>query len=550
MLKTQINPANLQEHLESGANALQKGQAQYLTPVAWAQALAKALPNYRPCVTDLTCGSGTLLAGVAGASTDYLLGCDIEDISNLQSPIGNGKLAFVNADVTKFFALLHRVRWQCDLAVLNPPWDIHQYRDRVAMLADSDCHAVRTAFKAHDGRTGKDTIDSTVLTLLMAADRLTTYGEILLIGNQATLDRLILKPGAPHGALREHIWANVTIPGNICDPQRNGDELARQIQAGETVFQTGIIYFARDHYDGFNEEDTLLIHPQATLEQVAESVGAPGFRIARRGARLRPGCANLDSAKLWEAAREEWALQTAATKTINQWNIYLDANGTLRTNLSLFDTASGRVNKQEAERLFNLNGKHPMHLVMARESRRELDRAVNGTRWRVAPAVVEAVTKAIEEYNRQRAPLYPLNKIQRLGYVDENDTLLCVKDLGTVFKAGVSYELKAETVRTTRAGTKMNLEGSLDEVQYDGSELAIWLITPDGEQKLFMDARLMDSSVKLSIQKEGEPSPINFTLHQLVEHFQIPEVPDVATINPEGYQANIALLHEIEQLVA
>jgi hypothetical protein len=33
MLKTQINPANLQELLDSASNAAQKGQAQYLIHV-------------------------------------------------------------------------------------------------------------------------------------------------------------------------------------------------------------------------------------------------------------------------------------------------------------------------------------------------------------------------------------------------------------------------------------------------------------------------------------------------------------------------------------
>ena len=104
---------------------------------------------------------------------------------------------------------------------------------------------------------------------------------------------------------------------------------------------------------------------------MGESVAATGFRIARRGARLRPGCANLDSPQLWQAAKEEWeTLNPLNSSTSKQWNIYLDGDGTLRTYLSLFDDASGRVNKQEADRLFKLNGQHPMHLVMARDSRR------------------------------------------------------------------------------------------------------------------------------------------------------------------------------------
>ena len=95
----------------------------------------------------------------------------------------------------------------------------------------------------------------------------------------------------------------------------------------------------------------------------------------------------------------------------------------------------------------------------------------------------------------------------------------------------------------------MNLEGALDDVQYDGSELAIFIESMTGE-KLFMEGRHMDESVKLSIQDKGQPTPINFTLQQLADHFEIPEVPDVATINPDGYNLNLELLHEIEQLVA
>ena len=454
---------------------------------------------------------------------------------------------FVQADVTKFFPLLHRVRWQADCIVLNLPWDLHWYRDRLTALAEADCYAVRQAFPVHDGRTSRETIDATVAGLCMAYHFLTAGGEGYAIANQATLDRLILRPDAPHAALREHIWAHVIVPGNICQRDIGPDDPVCADATAE--FRTGIIFFARDHTVGFDDEDTRLIDASTTLAQVADLIGSPEFRLARRGTRIRPGNANLETPALWDAARDEWAILQGG-RVANQWNIYLDADGTLRTNLSRFDTASGRANKQEADRLFQLHGKHPMHLVMARESRLELNRAVSGTRWRVAPAVVDAVAKAVADYDEARAPLYPLNAIQRLGYVDEYEMLTCVKDLGTVFKAGLNYELKSETVRTTRAGTKMNLEGGLDDVQYNGAELAIYLLTREGTPMLFMDARLMDANVRLSIQDEGAPSPINFTLQQLANHFAIPEVPDVATLNPEGYQRNLALLHEIEQLVA
>ena len=43
---------------------------------------------------------------------------------------------------------------------------------------------------------------------------------------------------------------------------------------------------------------------------------------------------------------------------------------------------------------------------------------------------------------------------------------------------------------------------------------------------------------------------IDFTLQQLIEHFTIPDVPDVATLNPELHQRNLALPHEIEEIIA
>ncbi len=74
-----------------------------------------------------------------------------------------------------------------------------------------------------------------------------------------------------------------------------------------------------------------------------------------------------------------------------------------------------------------------------------------------------------------------------------------------------------------------------------------------------MEGRLRSESVRVSILKPDEKPgqqdednieicPIDFTLQELVGHFIIPEVPDVATVNPEGYRRNINLLKEIEEI--
>ena len=115
--------------------------------------------------------------------------------------------------------------------------------------------------------------------------------------------------------------------------------------------------------------------------------------------------------------------------------------------------------------------------------------------------------------------------------------------------------MRTETLSVKRTGRKMNLTGELDDVQWEGSELALYIKSigtdgkDDGQEHLFMEERLRKSDVRLSIQAENDPSPIEYNLQQLVEHFDIPEVPDVASKDPAGYQRNLDLLTLIEEIV-
>ena len=529
MQRTAINPENLQAHLESASNATAKGQAQYHTPAEWGQVLALPLPRFRPAIVDLTSGNGQLLAAVAGPSTTHQLGCDIEKFP-----------ATVQADVTKFYPVLREIKFKADLFALNPPWDLHWYRDALADLLDSDCAAVRHAFSAHDGRTAKDTIDSTIATMSMGLDLMSPCGEAFIVANEATLQRLLFAEGAPHQLLAAHVWAHLIIDGNICtkpDPK--------------SEFKTGVIYFARGHtascqftreikHDGFN---TILGTARRHCQTLAEA------RLEyRQGAVIKPVAYTKATPELWTGAATEFAARQNVTR--HHWNLWLDAGGLIRTNLSVFDHQSGRVDKGEAERLFALNGRRPMQLVVQRAHRKELERAAFGTTWRVQAELQAAVKAAVFEYESVRAPIVPLAKIQRLGYLDELDTIVCEKALRG-FTEGQSYVIRTLTLQTRRAGEKMNLEGGVDAVEWSGSQLAIYLKDNEGVERLFMEAKLRDKKVWLSVNEENETAmdKIDFTLQQLAAHFIIPEVPDVATLFPELYQHNLQLLDEIERLV-
>ena len=528
MQKSRINPAITQQLLESAPNAGVKGQAQYFTPREWAAVLALPLPKYRPMIVDFTAGNGDLLTGAAQHSR--LLACDID----------------------RFHPLLAEVGFTADLFVLNPPWALHWHRDRLTRLAGCPCRAVAEALAAHDGRTGRDTIDSTVATLCLALAYSSQYGEGLLIANEATLQRLIFAPGAPHRALLNHLWAHLVIDGNIC--QRSGDARVPEGAGDAPVasFKTGVLWFARSPQAGAPVHRTAASLAEAT----AVCTGLKRDRLKlRRGPEAASYGHTGDTREAWQAAAEEWERRTGRRPS-PQWNIMLDTQGHLVTDLSLFDQHSTtRIPKDETRRLFALNGKSPMSLVIQKAHRKELERAtLEGSIWRVAPAVKEAVRMAIKEYDAVRAPLRALNPIQRLGYLDEQDEIACCRDLLPHFVAGRRYPIRTLTISVLRQGTKMNLSGLLDEVEWTGSELCIYLKDGTGAERTFMEARLRGDDVHLCLDpqddREENTVKIDYTLQQLVEHFLIPEVPDVATVHPELYQRNLALLHQIEQLVA
>jgi len=566
---TAIAPANLQAVLDSAANAVHKGQAAWLTPPAWAEALALPLPAYRPAMVDLTCGNGQLLAGAAAPGTFHRLGCDIEALPDDPDQLMGASFParFIQADVTLLANYLHRANWMADCFVLNFPFDHHWYRDRLAFMGDSDCRAVEMAFSKHDGRTSEDTIDSTVAGLCLALDRCSPWGEGYIIANHNTVNRLIWNDDAPHAALAAHIWCRLTVNHNICD--------------GREGMQTDILYFARSHTSGCNKE----IHSITSLAEAAQQLAVVGkSRLGLRAGsvvRQYEGGHTACTAELWDAIGLEWRTDQGKNRPTDQrWNIWLDADGTLATNLTPFQEAAEPLKKEQYVRLHALKGKHPMQLILQKAERKDLERAVFGTIWRVAPAVIEAVQGALAEYNAVRSPLYPLSQIQRLGYLDDNDDILCLKDLwlggppvastingipvpvastlpgspisdlrSPIFRAGTRYTIRTETISVTRLGQKMNVTGSLDDVSWEGSELALFIRDGDGIERLFMEGHLAQSNVRLSIQAEGAPSPIEFNLQHLIAHFEIPEVPDVAAVHPEAYQHNLALLHLIEEII-
>lgn len=538
--------------LDSASNAADKGQGQYFTPIAVAQRLAAALPQHRPVIVDLTAGAGHLVhAAASPTTTSHLLCADIQaqphmtdEDRKLIERTRHLQTVRIHQDLCRLYPILREVGWRADLFTLNPPWRLFWYRDHLTALAESECPAVAAAFAGVETGTGvpRACIDSTIATLLIALDRCSANGEGYLLANHSTIERLIFAPGAPHGDLSRHIWLRVIVPGNVClcPPNPESDN-----PAVREDFQTEILYFARSHRSG----------PQLILRDL-EGITARQ-RLHNFGGMIGRFSEREDTAELWATVNQE--LRDRAASRPN-WNLWLE-HGVIRTNLTRFDEARSELDQHEANRLHKLNGKSPLQLVLLRSERLELDHVARSAGWRVQPELLQAIEDAKAQYNAVRAPLYPLSEIQRLGYLDEQDTITCKIDLtgpdGTCFRAGQTYPIRTQTAPVTRTVLRPEAHGELDELELTGQELVICIRASDGSEVTFMEARLKDDKTtkipvvrrsglgdKAPAARPDEP-PIDFTLQQLCAHFVIPEVPDVASCHPEAYQKNLAILDAI-----
>jgi hypothetical protein len=250
----------------------------------------------------------------------------------------------------------------------------------------------------------------------------------------------------------------------------------------------------------------------------------------------------------WNAARDEYEARHGERK--RPFNIWIDEHQVIHRHLTPFQTLSGRVPQKLVQTLNLLEGQTPMALVVQRNTREALQAAVNSDVWLVDPKLPPLVEESIRLYHASRAPFYPLSEVQRIGYVDEGETLKCRKNLGnsftgyTAFEAGKSYKIASETVKIGRHKTQTNIDGEEEDILVTGQDLVITVTDESGTRHRFMQFPEMELDIRTDGREIRPSEPAN-NLSALIESFEIPEVQDVATIRHEEYRAMLAKIDEL-----
>lgn len=497
-----LAPDNLQSVLDSAANAAQKGTAQWSTPPELAARLAEALPPSRPQVADLTCGRGSLLAAAGNHTTRVGYGIDIDTRPGrpkLDAWAQERQIHRITGDLQDVVPLLAAIGWKCPLFVLNPPWDLHWFKGRWRGLPGEAGQFLEPWMDCVDPRLGPEKIDSCLATWLAALAFSPREGEGLTLWNAATWRRLVDSPDAPWKDLQPYVWATLSFPH----------------WSAKTVECTAV-WWSLDHYRRRR--------PDLRIPSLPSDLGL--LDLPSRSPEWDRWCLrilNFHDEENWLAVLAELVRRQ---RSAPDWNLWLAKDGTIATDLTTYQRLAAQIPSDKAAMLHALRGRHPLDLMLRREERDALRAELACDLWRVAPAMRQACDAALAQYQTARAPIIAMPAVQRLGFLDEHDHILCARNWSGFAVAGQSYKLTSRTIRVERSGTRLTMAGEIEPALYVGSELVLTVLGESGERH-FVDPRLLAGDV---VSQDIDLAAA-CSLTDLLHHFDVPDVQDLGQMH-------------------
>ncbi len=521
--------ANLQEFLDSATNAADFGQRQFYTPPTVADALFRPMPALcKELATDLHFGNGAL-ARASGAKLALGLDIDARVKAELQPP-AKSKWNVAQADLTLWYPIAHEADLRFPYITINPPFSLRWHSERLTALQDSSIPEVTRAYNEHR----KDTIDSTLASFLIALDRLLPNGEGFMVCNAATARRFFGAPdeaatNAKHRDLRKFIWLWLEIPGKIFDNQH-------------TEFDTAVLYFSRHKKDS---PPLFLTAPAADTLAIERTLMVPEVFTAYQGTRFRYDyefAAHVIAEK-FNLVNREYAVRHHGKQP--DWNISLDAKGRLKTYLTPFQHVSRKIPPALAAKLHAIDGQTPVALCVTATTRTALREATECGIWRIHPDVPLAIADAMASFDAEGAPFFTPSLTQALGWVDEFSTLGCIEPgIGSALP-GDACPITCSIEPTTWMGEKINLAGEPEDLEYTGKELLVVLTDPAGVKHHF-HVRRDNAAQQPELDSHGKIKTLHWHIADLIAHFHLPVPKDLATLQPERYQENLAMIDRIE----
>lgn len=464
----------------------------HYTPFDFGEAIAVPLTYTRPGIADLHVGDGTLANAIANDTTNYILGVDNNPKSRIRShpdpTFKNIRHKIINHDICDTLEHLHNTQAKFDLLALNPPTGLEW------------------TFK-------NKKYDSVHATILTANSLLSPRGEAIIVCPTTDYQRILAKTPK----VLKHVWLACDMPSFFPEAQPK---------------QITCLYLSREQDNGDSPTKSHTIHAKAPDTLLSD------LYQLRNKYRPAMGIQDVmqrthDTETKFTACKEEIDRNHHGKKSTP--NVSIDARGYIITHLTSYQRHDTTLSSIQKNALNQFHNKHPYQCVLAKDIRKSISKIITSSRWTFCQNSISAIKKAIASYNHGRISLTPLTPIQRLGWVDDEDNILCIQDIGH-FKSGVRYPVTTSTVEFIKKQTRpciVNGKRTKETVEVNGHDLNISISEP---------------ADKVSYQFRHNPDQsrqYSYDLNTLVDHFEMPKVPDVSQARPKLYQENLDKLDNL-----
>ena len=464
--------------LAKGSHGLgQKGLQQFYSPDKLAQLVASVMGS-EVYVLDPTAGDGSLLRYI---DKPKAFGVEID-----KGQIRNSEGAYhtLAGDFQYFYSLIKNAMSPWNGIAANPPFGLQ--------------------WNHPDFRGGNST-NSTVFTFMAIHRLLSDTGQYVFVCGKNRYERQI--KNLPEndgtyavievdGALFEGTQEPCVIlfglhPGNRSAVQ-NGPLETREVRAQDLDFSANWVIGVRDKaLGGYNHISTREYGGYKRVEEFKAIQEEYNRRIL---ARIKT---REFDAQLTDKKRIQWMPSPFAKLALDQ---------------------AGKLHD-----FYGLNGQPVAYFVQNERLWHSLNDACDAGIVTIDPELRKMVWQVVSEIDRYRIPLYSLKPQQRLGFLQDVDSLLCIKsDEEKKFKAGERYRLETSTKTIIEKE-----ERQVESKKHPGE----FTMKTFQKSKAVMVIALSGDGARYTIYDGGEKASQDIAW--IIQHFDIPDKGEIATVHPD-----------------
>ena len=475
--------------LAKGSHGMgQKGLQQFYSPDKLAQLVASVMGT-NISVLDPQAGDGSLLRYIDKPKS---FGVEIDKDQIRNSEGGYQTLA---GDFQHFYSLIKNAMSPWSGIVANPPFGLQ--------------------WNHPDFRKGKST-NSTVLTFMAIHRLLAEDGQYIFVCGKNRYERQIAPLPENEGTYaviecdqlfegtREPCVILFGIhPGNRAVAQ-HGPLETRELTVDMLDLAANWVIGTRDKaLGGYNHVST---HEYGTYHKVEEFKAIQEEYNRRILARIKT---REFDAQLTDKQRIQWMPSPFAKLALQQ---------------------AGKLNDY-----YGLNGQPVAYFVQNERLWHSLNDACDDGIVTIDPELRKLVWQVVGEIDRYRIPLYSLKPQQRLGFLQDVDSLLCThSDAEKKFKAGERYRLETSTK------TIIEKEERLVESKKNAGE---YVMKTFQKSKAVMVITVSGDGARYTIYDGGEKASQDIAW--IIQHFDIPDKGEIATVHPDQIEALETLVRSV-----